>query len=530
LNNQAISRRTLLSWIGKTAGAGAMYQAMTTLGFAAQPIELTKLKLDGTPKGASVLVLGAGLAGMTAAYELRNAGYKVKILEFNAKAGGRCWTLRGGDTYTELGGATQVCEFAEGNYINPGPWRIPHHHYNIMDYCNKFGVALEPFTQVNYNAYVHSTDAFDGKPVRYREVQADYQGYIAEMLSKVVNQGALDEETTADDRKKILESLRSFGALNEESEYSKSYKTSFRRGFAKAPGGGLSAQSIDSEFIDREALFKSDLWKYIATGQELVHQGAIFQPVGGMDNVAKAFEKRVGDLIEYNAKVTKIAQNDKGVTATYIAAGEEKTATADWCVCTIPLSILSQMPVDASAKMKAAIRAVPYDASVKVGLEFKRRFWEQDEQIYGGISYTNLPINNISYPSNKVNDKGRGVLLGAYTFGPNAFEFTAMPPKDRIKAAVEYGSQIHSQYKEEFLNGISVGWHRVPWSHGCYGMWTEESRAEHYENLCAIDGRLVLAGEHASHLPAWQEGAITSAHDAITRLHHKVTSTASANS
>ena len=57
-------------------------------------------------------------------------------------------------------------------------------------------------------------------------------------------------------------------------------------------------------------------------------------------------------------------------------------------------------------------------------------------------------------------------------------------------------------------------------------MWTEEKREEHYENLCQVDGRLVLAGEHASNLPAWQEGAIASARDAIERLHAKALTTA----
>ena len=150
-----MSRRALLGWIGKTAGAGAMYQAMSSLGFAAESTKPGTLKLSGTKKGASVLVLGAGVAGMTAAYELRKAGYKVKILEFNGRAGGRCWTLRGGDTYTELGGATQQCQFAEGNYINPGPWRVPYHHHHVMSYINEFNVPIEPFIQVNYNAYVH---------------------------------------------------------------------------------------------------------------------------------------------------------------------------------------------------------------------------------------------------------------------------------------------------------------------------------------------------------------------------------------
>src|SRR5260221_8469462 len=105
------SRRDLLRMIGATAGSTAMYQAMSSLGLAADSPYKGPIDLQGAPKGASVLILGAGLAGMTAAYEMRNAGYRVQVLEYNARAGGRNWSLRGGDTYTELGGFTQHCEF-----------------------------------------------------------------------------------------------------------------------------------------------------------------------------------------------------------------------------------------------------------------------------------------------------------------------------------------------------------------------------------------------------------------------------------
>ncbi|MBU2979703.1 flavin monoamine oxidase family protein [Alteromonas sp. C1M14] len=520
-----MNRRQLLSWIGKTAGVSAMYQAMSSLGFAAESRPMSHLNFSGAPKGASVLILGAGLAGMAAAYELSQAGYKVKILEYNGRAGGRCWTLRGGDTFTELGGEKQTCEFSDGNYINPGPWRIPHDHHHVMEYCNKFGVALEPFCQLNYNAYLHSTQAFDGKPQRYRHVQADYQGYISEMLGKVVKQGALDDELTLEDRERLFESLRSFAALDENGAYKKSLETSMRRGFAIDPPGGLGPSTQYSEPLDRSALIQSELWEHIWKGQQLRHMSTIFQPVGGMDSIAKAFVQRVGQFIEYNAKVTHIDQSDTGVSATYTVNGEEKVASADWCVCTIPLSILGQIPMKVGTAMQMAIRAVPYDASIKIGLEFKRRFWEQDDTIYGGLSYTDLPISQISYPSSNFGSKGAGVLLGAYTYGPNAYEFTSLPPAQRIKQAVKYGAQIHPQYTEEFANGISVGWHRVPWTLGCYGMWTEETRKAHYENLCNIDGRIVLAGEHASYLPAWQEGALSSARDAIQRLHNEIVST-----
>ena len=102
-----ITRRNLLAMIGTAAGSTAMYHAMASMGFAAPSDYSGPIKLDGDPQGAKVLILGAGLAGLTAAYEMRAAGYEVEVLEFREKAGGRCWTLRSGDSYTELGGASQ---------------------------------------------------------------------------------------------------------------------------------------------------------------------------------------------------------------------------------------------------------------------------------------------------------------------------------------------------------------------------------------------------------------------------------------
>jgi monoamine oxidase len=188
-------------------------------------------------------------------------------------------------------------------------------------------------------------------------------------------------------------------------------------------------------------------------------------------------------------------------------------------LCTIPLPILAQIPINVGQAMASAISAVPYAAAIKAGLQFKRRFWEEDEKIFGGITYTDLPIMNIGYPNTGFQSGGKGVLLGAYVWGLRAMEFTAMPPPERVKKIVDYGSQIHPQYHKEFENGVAVAWHRVPFTMGCFGMWTSATREKHYDDLCQIDGRIALAGEHASFLGGWQEGAVTSALDAIGRLH-----------
>jgi monoamine oxidase len=528
-SSNATSRRDLLLLIGAVAGSAAMYHAMTSLGFASESTYKGPIKLEGDPKGASVLILGAGLAGMTAALELRKAGYSVRILEFNNRPGGRNWTLRGGDRFTELGGFAQACEFEQGLYVNPGPWRIPYHHRALLDYCKRLGVALEPFIQLNHNAYLHASKAFGGRPQRIRDIKTDFQGHTSELLAKVTQQGKLDEAVTREDRELLLAALRSWGALDGNYAYKAGLIPAAFRGYAKPPGGGLTAVPVAGEPIGLPDILKSGLWRYLQNFARYEFQTTMFQPVGGMDMIGKAFAGQVGDLIRYNAKVTRIAQDDRGVTVTYTDVGAPATpqqAKADWCICTIPLSILSQLQIDVNDRMKAAIDAVPYTSSVKIGLQFKRRFWEEDEAIYGGISYTDLPIRQIAYPNTGFNRNGRGVLLGAYLYdGANAFEFTSMAPAERVARAVELGAAIHPQYRSEFENGVAVAWHRVPFTLGCAGGWTEAARAQHYDNLCQIDGRIVLAGEHASYIPAWQEGAILSSLDAIARLHDRVIKT-----
>src|SRR3954453_17712212 len=231
------SRRDLLSLIGTVAGSAAAYHAMTALGFASESGYKGPIKLEGNPNGASVLILGAGLAGLTAALELRKAGYKVQVLEFNSRPGGRNWSLRGGDKFTELGGATQTCGFEEGLYINPGPWRIPYHHRAVLDYCKRLGVALEPFVQLNHNALLHGSTAFGGKPQRIREIKTDFQGGVSELLAKAANQGKLDDAVSKDDKEILLQALKSWGALDKDYAYKANLVSADVRGFAKQPGG-----------------------------------------------------------------------------------------------------------------------------------------------------------------------------------------------------------------------------------------------------------------------------------------------------
>ncbi|WP_342669880.1 flavin monoamine oxidase family protein [Devosia elaeis] len=525
--NKNPTRREFLSMVGAVGGAAVMYQAMGMMGLAQASPYSGPIKLDDAPAGTKVLVLGAGIAGMVAAMELRDAGYEVEVLEYRGVAGGRCWTLRAGDTYEELGGAVQKVDFAEGNYFNPGPWRVPYNHYGILDYCRRLDVELEALIQINNMAYVHSTKAFDGKPVRYREINSDFRGHISDLLSKVTNQGALDDVLSEEDKANLLAGLRTFGALNSDNQYVSGNAASGRRGYERPPGGGVDGAPIANEVLDVSTLLSSGLWSRLATSESLNSSMPIFQPKGGMDMIARAMAANLGDLVKYEKRVTQIRQDETGVTVVYedmANDGAEVTTAADYAVCTIPFSILSQIDHDFSGPLSSVISTMSYNTSIKVGLEFNRRFWEEDEHIYGGTTYTDLPISQISYPSNDYLSKKPGVLLGAYSWGATAYQFSSMPPEERVSRALEYGSQIHPQMTEEFKAGVAVAWHRVPWTLGCYGAWQDKDAQ--YADGVAMDRRIVCAGEHLSYLPAWMEGAVLSSLDAIGRLHQAATGNA----
>ncbi len=161
-----------------------------------------------------------------------------------------------------------------------GPWRIPFHHGGLLDYCRRFGVTLEPFVQVNYNAYLHAADAFGGRPQRYRHVQADFTGYIAELLAKATNQSKLDDAITAEDKEVLLVALRAWGALDESYTYRASTSASDRRGYLVDGGGGLDAAPIPSTPVGLSDILKSQVWRGLLAGRYYPLLATMLQPVG----------------------------------------------------------------------------------------------------------------------------------------------------------------------------------------------------------------------------------------------------------
>ena len=240
-------------------------------------------------------------------------------------------------------------------------------------------------------------------------------------------------------------------------------------------------------------------------------QMTMFQPVGGIDQIAKAFEREVGRLITYQAQVNEIRKTPEGVRIVYTdSSGSAQQETADYCICTIPLPVLKDIPSDFSPDLKEAIAAVEYAVTGKSGLQFNRRFWEEDEDIFGGITQTNQDIDQIWYPSSGYLSN-KGVLLGYYNFGATAAKVGNLPLSERLSLTLAQGSKIHPQYNNHFENGMTIFWSTIPHSLGGWAEYTTAVRQQYYPRLNQPDGNIYLCGEHLSYLTGWMAGAFESA-------------------
>src|SRR5688500_16715132 len=194
-----LTRRRFLARVAAAGSASLAYEAMVGLGLLAAPTQ-APFDLTGRVSGVRVVILGGGLAGMTVAYELGKVGYDCRVLEARARPGGRVFTVRRG-TVSEEDGPGQTAAFDDGLYFNAGPMRISHHHQTTLAYCRELQVGVEVFTPDCESAYLYQTrGALAGRRIRLREARADFDGYIAELLSKALSQAQLDQPLTAEDR------------------------------------------------------------------------------------------------------------------------------------------------------------------------------------------------------------------------------------------------------------------------------------------------------------------------------------------
>ena len=492
---------------------------MEAMGLAAQPAVVDGLKPQSAVRRARVIVIGGGVAGLTSAYELGKVGYDCTILEARTRPGGRVLTLRRGVTETDIDGNTQTCRFDEGLYCNVGAMRIPQHHTMTFDYCRELGLPIEPFLNSNEGAFLYNTQGegpLVGKRVRARAARADIQGYITELLEKALDRNALDAELDASDRERLVEFLRKDGALTNKGRY----VSSPRRGYVVSPGAFDQSGQIDSPHALKD-LMAINYGDQFGTDQPVPQQ--MFQVKGGTDGLPRALAAKLGSRLQLGVTVTAVRKQGAGVLVRWKnTRGVDSEMSAAFCVLAVPLTVLKDMPVDLSPEMREAVQSVPYVPAGKIALQFSRRFWEEDDHIFGGISRTDQEISQIVYPSSGFLQK-KGVLIGYYLFGDAAREMSARPPLERERVALEQGSKLHPQYPSCFESSFSIAWDRTKHSLGGWAQYSNTQRRLYYKTLCEPDGPLYLAGDHLSYLSGWLAGALGSARGVAQKIHERAT-------
>jgi monoamine oxidase len=483
-----------------------------------------------------VAILGAGIAGLVAAYELRELGYECTVLEARSRPGGRNWTVRGGDTVQFLDGTTQHCTWDAGHYQNFGPARLPSIHANMLGYCRKLGVEMQVEVNMSRSAMLQNDRANGGRPVVMRQAENDTRGYVSELLMKCMNRGALDAEISAGDRERMLAFLRMYGSLDNAGKY----RGSDRAGFARTPG--VEDAGVLSQPLDLHTLLSEDFWEGMLFDEAFDMQATMFQPVGGMDRIPYAFAKSLGEIVVYDAPVTDIRRSGSGVRIGYTKDGAARSLDAAFCICTLPLKLMQRIPNDLSAPYKKIIAECTYAAAFKVAWE-SRRFWEQDDNIYGGLEFCNVGLSPVWLPSAGMFSE-RGVLVSGYAFDTEPW-FAALSFEQKLAESRKSIERLHPGRGRELEKPIYVNWGQIPLNEGAWisnygpgqGEETNDDPAMQtptgimppaipahpaYLQLLQPDGPIIFAGDHVSHIAGWQEGAALSARRAVNLIGERV--------
>jgi monoamine oxidase len=435
-----------------------------------------------------VIVIGAGIAGLVAGYELARAGHDPLILEGQNRVGGRVYTLR---------------SFAPGLYAEAGAMRIPRVHDLTLGYVDHFGLQLRPFVMGNPKGLVH---------VGGRRMTAEQAGLAPDDLGFDVAPHERGR-TAADLWDAATRDLREMVERDEVSGWDhivREYDRYSLREFLEIKGfsdGAIEMYGV-MNFVESELSnavveeLREDFGRAYEDMQEIV---------GGMDNLPRAFYEELQDRIRFGAEVHALEQDEDSVTVHFKTESGRYSVTGDYAIVAIPFSVLRQIEVAPafSHPKQRAIRQLNYSASTKVLFQVGERIWETDDGIYGGASATDLPIRRMNYPTPDPTTK-RGVLLASYTWGQDALRWGAMDEETRLEEAIEDVAKLHPRIRDVYEVGASHAWYDDRWANGAFALFEVGQQTELQADIVRPEGRFYFAGEHCSLYHAWIQGALES--------------------
>jgi monoamine oxidase len=443
-----------------------------------------------------VLIIGGGIAGLVAAYELKRQGHDPLVLEAQSRVGGRIYTLR---------------SFAPGLYAEAGAMRIPASHDLTMEYCRLFDLPMRPFVMGNPKGLVYIGG------VRMTAAEAnEHPERLPFRLAPTEHGHSADDlwQTAIADLKAMIDSEGEKAWPEIVSRYDEFslYEFLKHRGFSE---GAIEFYAV-MNFVESDLhnsfieVLREEL------GGAYVNMSTI---VGGMDALPNAFFHELKDVVRFGAEVRSIQQDGDSVTVHCRIGPDPVSFIGDYAICTVPFSVLRPIEHSFSREKERAIRQLNYHASTKILLQVRNRFWERDDGIVdGGATVTDLSIRRMNYPPSDPSTS-RGVLLASYTWGQDALQWGAMDEETRIEEALDDVQRIHPNIRQEFEVGASHAWYSDKWARGAFALFAPEQQTSLQSAILQPEGRIYFAGEHCSLYHAWIQGALESGIRAARQIH-----------
>ena len=445
-----------------------------------------RLERRSTPK--RVIIVGAGLAGLSAAYELMQAGHDVTVLEARTRPGGRVYTLRD--------------PFPEGLHAEAGATRVPNHHDFTIRYAELFGLALDPFEPAN----VPSVYYVRGKRIRVTPGQKVDWPYDLTPEERALGLDGIR-------RKYVGSMLGELGDVTDPNwpspELLKKYDQMNRSDFWRSRGASpeaialITLGGIDDRIETWSTLF---MLRNRALNQKFTH---FYKIRGGTDLLPKAFASRLSEKIHYAAPVVKIEQNGQGVKAIFQQAGAYHTLAGDYLICAVPFTVQKNIEVAPpfSVEKQMAIEQLPYLSGSKIFLQSKKRFWT--EEGLSGFATTDLPISQI-WDMTYAQPGTRGILQ-AFPLTQHSRRVTGMSESERINFALEQVEQIYPGMRDQFEGGVTKCWDDDEWARGVSAYYKPGQFGTLLPHVARPEGRIHFAGEHTSvWIDGWMQGALES--------------------
>lgn len=504
-----------------------------------------------------ITILGAGMAGLSAAYELARLGHKVSVIEATSRPGGRVWTRR----------------FASGQYHELGAMRIPKNHDFTRHYLRATGLSadLRPFVSAHGNPNCFYD--LRGEVRRMRDAAPVHDRYHLSAFERTVISKA---PAPAIFGIHLENALKSLNDDDRASLFGTRFQTDRVAELERQSLGEFLERRLESDDA-RELIGAStglEVWWEIAVTMflrdEVVQTGLGLQELaGGLDRLPSELAARLPpNTIRYNTEVVTIDRTESGVRLRTrpTNAGEwdspptdqqPQEETADYVVCTIPFGVLRRMDVSGFSHLKMrAIRNLNYASSTKVLLHCRERFWElgpEADRIFGGASMSDGITRATYYPSDHAapppltfgevehregfrslatafaapddvvtqagaGAPGPGVLVGSYNWGRDARRLGALPVKERAAAVIDVIRHFHPEIDNYVDDAASMYWDDFRWSRGAFCFMQPGDLRDYHHAAIQPEGRVHFAGEHCSIDPGWIQGATMSGVRAVEEL------------